>query len=227
MRPTLCFLLLTLTGCGVKLPGKPEPPRELKPDEAAAELYATNCSGCHGKDGRVGPAPPLNDPLFLALVPDAELRKVIRDGRPGTPMPGFARSKGGTLSDEQVELLATQLKKRWGRSSVRTDGVPTYLAKGKGDAAAGAKVWANACAGCHGDNGQGTQTVGAINDPAFLGLITDQALRRLVVTGRPDLGMPDYSERKGRSSEFKPLTQGEVADLVAFVAGWRTSVGGK
>ena len=38
-----------------------------------ALLYATNCAGCHGADGRLGPAPPLNDPLFLAIVPDASL----------------------------------------------------------------------------------------------------------------------------------------------------------
>jgi cytochrome c oxidase cbb3-type subunit III len=227
VRRTLSWLLvLTLAGCG-RLPGKPQRPRELKPDEVAAKLYATNCSGCHGKDGRVGPAPPLNDARFLALVPDAELRKVVREGRPGTPMPGFAKHKGGTLTDEQIELLAVQLKKRWGSSRENVDGVPAYLSTGKGDAKAGAKAWATACSGCHGTNGQGTQSTGAINDPAFLGLISDQALRRVIITGRPDLGMPSYAEKKGRASEYQPLTEREVADLVAFVAGWRQTVGGK
>ncbi|MFO0846359.1 MAG: c-type cytochrome [Gemmataceae bacterium] len=226
MRRTLGWLLvLTLAGCG-RLPGKPERPRELKPDEAAARLYATNCSGCHGRDGRLGAAPPLNDARFLALIPDMDLRMIIRAGRPGTPMPGFAKNKGGTLTDEQIELLATQLKKRWGNSRENIDGVPTYLATGKGDAKAGAKVWMAACAGCHGDQGQGA-TQGAINDPAFLGLITDQAIRRLVITGRPDLGMPGYAGREGRAGDFKPMTEQAVADLVAFVAGWRQSVGGK
>ena len=43
-------------------------------------LYATNCAGCHGADGKLGPAPPLNDPLFLAIVPEAELLRIISEG---------------------------------------------------------------------------------------------------------------------------------------------------
>ena len=62
----------------------------------------------------------------------------------------------------------------------------------------GLKVFARACASCHGDRGQGRQSdgksVGAINDPDFLALISDQALRRYVITGRLDLGMPDYAD---------------------------------
>ena len=74
----------------------------------------------------------------------------------------------------------------------------------------GLKVFARACASCHGDRGQGGtnggKSVGAINDPDFLALISDQALRRYVITGRPDLGMPDYADPKGRPEGFQPLT---------------------
>jgi cytochrome c oxidase cbb3-type subunit 3/ubiquinol-cytochrome c reductase cytochrome c subunit len=71
--------------------------------------------------------------------------------------------------------------------------------------------------------------VGAINDPDFLALISDQALRRLVITGRPDLGMPDYADPKGRPEGFKPLTSQEVTDVVALLAYWRKggSINGK
>ena len=41
----------------------------------------------------------------------------------------------------------------------------------------------------------GEKRIGAINDPAFLALISDQALRRYAITGRPDLGMPDYADK--------------------------------
>ena len=44
-------------------------------------LFSKHCSGCHGGDGQCGPAPPLNDPLFQALVSDSQLADLIRQGR--------------------------------------------------------------------------------------------------------------------------------------------------
>ena len=86
-------------------------------------------------------------------------------------------------------------------------------------------MFARACAGCHGDQGQGGKNgerpVGAINDPAFLALISDQALRRFAITGRPDLGMPAYDGTDGRPADFQPLTSEEIDDLVALLASWR------
>ena len=56
---------------------------------------------------------------------------------------------------------------------------------------------------------------------AFLALISDQALRRVIITGRRDLGMPDYSVSDWRSPKFEPLTSEQINDLVALLAGWR------
>ena len=63
--------------------------------------------------------------------------------------------------------------------------------------------------------------MGAINDPDFLALISDQALRRYVITGRPDLGMPDFANSKGRAAGFQPLTAEDVNHVVALLASWR------
>jgi mono/diheme cytochrome c family protein len=120
-------------------------------------LYGTHCSGCHGVDGKFGPAPPLNDPLFLAIVPDGELLRVIREGRAVTssqksPMPGFALGEGSSLTPEQakvwaelkeethtapkqqsplttakVQVLAQGIKKRWGSAASPPGSVPPYL----------------------------------------------------------------------------------------------------
>jgi len=195
-------------------------------------LFQRNCAGCHGADGRLGPAPPLNDKLFLALMPDAEVRSVIEAGRSGTLMPAFAEAEGGSLSTEQVEVLARGIKERWAPIQPAPSGAPLYLlAKAQtgsgdsGDRDAGAKVFGRACASCHGDRGQGGErngmAIGPINDPSFLALISDQALRRYIITGRSDLGMPDYADRNGRPDGFQPLSSQDVANITALLAHWR------
>src|SRR5262249_36889571 len=80
-------------------------------------------------------------------------------------------------------------------------------------------VFARACACCHGESGR--EQALAINEPAFLALISDQALRRIVITGRPDLGMPSYSGARDGDPKFRPLNSQEVTDLVALLAAWR------
>lgn len=84
-------------------------------------------------------------------------------------------------------------------------------------------VFTRACAACHGEDGRGGPEAGAINDPSFLALISDQALRRLIITGRADLGMPDYARVDGRGPGFRPLTSKEVDDLVDLLGHWRTN----
>src|SRR5262249_37305739 len=94
-----------------------------------------------------------------------------------------------------------------------------------GDRDEGARVFARACADCHGKEGEGVERDGRlrrkINDPAFLALISDQALRRIIITGRPDLGMPAYDGTAGRPGDFRPLTSAQIDDLVALLASWR------
>lgn len=221
-------LLVLVAGCD--LPGKPKPeakrvrPKDVKDFET---LYQQNCAACHGSEGKRGPAPPLNDRLFLAMVPDDALKQVIAKGRPGTPMPAFAEENGGTLTAQQVQILAEKLKENWGARDSPERALPPYLTPAKELASstnsAGLRVFARACADCHGNQGQGTPAAGAINDPAFLMLISDQALRRVIITGRPDLKakMPNYAEKTGRDEDFQPLTSQEITDLVTLLATWR------
>ncbi len=87
---TPLFLVLVLTMACDRLPGKPTLEERWKPATELTDfnqLYAQNCSGCHGADGRLGAARPLNDSLYLALVNDESLRQVIAQGVPTTAMP--------------------------------------------------------------------------------------------------------------------------------------------
>ena len=165
-------------------------------------LYGANCAGCHGADGKLGPAPPLNDPLFLAIVPDAELRHVISEGRAVTPHRG-ARcrpspgDRGGPLTDAQVKVLAEGIKTRWKPARVR--GRAAAVPQPGRQPRAGTWTRGPACSPAPAPAATAARDRAArtasgrsapINDPAFLALISDQALRRIVITGRPDLGMP-------------------------------------
>jgi mono/diheme cytochrome c family protein len=194
-------------------------------------LFGSHCSGCHGKEGQLGPAPPLNDKLFLALIPEAVLQGVITSGRQGTLMPAFGVAKGGSLTPEQIKVLVDGIKTSWGPEGPAPQDAPPYRAMNAGAASKerGLEVFVRACATCHGDRGQGGhyagqpegRSVGAISDPDFLALLSNQALRRLVITGRPDLNMPDYAHPDGRPKGWKPLTSQEVTDLVALLGAWR------
>jgi mono/diheme cytochrome c family protein len=253
--------LLAVLGAGCEPPGRPRPADRPVPADRVTDfdtLYRTHCAGCHGADGKLGPAPPLNDPLFLAIVPDDQLLRVIREGRtvtPGkkSPMPAFSLGEGaplspaqaeawarlkeeahadpkqqGPLTSAQVEVLAEGIKKRWGPPASPPASVPPYLAPTRASAGKkeeGARAFARACAGCHGQQGEGIERDGRlrrkINDPAFLALISDQELRRYAITGRPDLGMPPYDGKDGRPPDFQPLTSEEIDGLVQFLACWR------
>jgi hypothetical protein len=63
---------------------------------------------------------------------------------------------------------------------------------------------------------------GPLRNAAFLSLISDQALRRIVITGRPDLGMPNFVALGKTLPGGQPLTNEQIADVVALLASWRT-----
>ena len=125
--------VVIVVGCD-RLPGRPSPDdRPILPSQVRAfsELYGQNCAGCHGADGRLGAARPLNDPLYLALIDDASLRPIIAVGIPGTAMPGFAQRGGGFLTDEQVDVLIREMRWRWGRPEQFKDlALPAYRGDG-------------------------------------------------------------------------------------------------
>jgi high-affinity iron transporter len=91
----------------------------LRADDAMVRegegLYGAHCAACHGATGAGdGPLartlsvrpPSLSDLAVLGRFTDQELARVILQGRPGTPMPGFAR----TLDSAQVASLVAFLR---------------------------------------------------------------------------------------------------------------------
>ncbi len=78
--------------------------------EIGTQLFATNCSSCHGKGAVGGSAPTLNAKEFLKGTTDAQIRSLIAGGVSGTDMPAWSLEFGGTLTDEQVLQITTYLR---------------------------------------------------------------------------------------------------------------------
>jgi len=222
---------LALVGCDV-VPGRPKPDaRELAPSEVIGfdTLYARNCAGCHGRDGRLGAARALNDPVYLALVSPERLRQVIAIGVPGTAQPAFALDAGGSLTGQQIDVLVRGIEDRWARpDAVAGQEIPPYdtaraASRGAANAERGREVFAGACARCHGDNGRGGPRGGSVTDPSYLALVSDQHVRTTVIAGRSDLGMPDWRGDGGTT----PLTPQQVSDVVAWLVAQRRPVPGR
>jgi cytochrome c oxidase cbb3-type subunit III len=212
---------IAVLGCG-QLPGHPKPGPEVpRPDSVLdfKTLYAQNCSGCHGAQGRNGPSYPLANPAYQSLVDEQILRQTIANGEPGTHMPPFAISAGGTLTDPQVDSLVSGMRAAWFKQGT-LDGAnaPHYKPAKPADSAHGQQVYTTYCASCHGAAGaSGKNKAGSITDPAFLSLVSDQVLRTVVIAGRPDIGQPDWrSDLAGH-----PMSDQEVTDLVGWLSSQR------
>jgi len=181
-------------------------------------LYQTNCSGCHGADGKGDAARGLADPVYLRIADDATLRRVTADGVPGTAMPAFATTAGGPLTDGQLDALVHGMQGRWAGAAGASDGnPPPYSTATAGDPTRGGDAFATFCSRCHGADGRGGAGGSSIADGSYLSLVSDQGLRTTVIAGRADLGAPDW---RG-NVPGRPMSSDEVSDVVAWLAARR------
>src|SRR5690349_21070458 len=152
------------------------------------------------------------------------MHKVVANGVRGTSMPAFAQSAGGALTEEQINVITSGMFSRWGRKGI-LDGadLPSYTAKTEGNADHGKLVFGTYCASCHAPEGRGTSKGSAITNDSFLALVSDQGLRTIVITGRPDLRAPDW---RGNVSG-KPMSDQEITDVVAWLASHRVQSPGQ
>jgi mono/diheme cytochrome c family protein len=85
-----------------------------------AELYAANCSQCHGPQGEGAIGPALNRPEWHVGDPNYDentvttfIRNVVHRGQyspqPGIQMPAWSKDYGGPLNDEEIEKVITFL----------------------------------------------------------------------------------------------------------------------
>jgi mono/diheme cytochrome c family protein len=211
--------MLALGACEIPQAPPVESP-VTRPDQILdfSLLYAENCAGCHGRDGKGGLALALSDPVYLAIADDATIRAATAKGVAGTTMPAFAQSSGGALTDRQIDSIVSGLRTRWARPDALGGATPPpYAADTPGDAARGAIVYGTWCSSCHGPSGRGGGRAGSIVDPSYLGLVSDQGLRTTVIAGRRDLGSPDWRD----DVPGKPMSAENVSDVVVWLTAQR------
>ena len=220
---SLSILLAVSTACGTRNPADAQvvPPNKITD---FSFLYARNCSGCHGQNGRGGAAIGLGDPVYLAIADDSTIRRVTADGVAGTSMPAFAQHSGGMLTDDQINVVVSGIRTRWTKPDALRDATaPPYAAQGPGDPKHGAEVYGAYCSSCHGPDGHGGKRASSIVDGSYLALVSDQSLRTSVIVGRPELGAPDWrGDLPG-----KPLSPEDVSDVVAWIVAQRTEFPGQ
>jgi mono/diheme cytochrome c family protein len=220
------LVAVLLIGCGAP-PGQPRAgSRTLAPHEVVefSVLYADNCAGCHGANGRGGAALALANPVFLAIVDQQSMRATVAAGVRGTSMPAFAEHSGGMLTEKQIDALVDGMRSRWSRPDALAGATPpSYVATSAGNVHRGEGVYRTFCESCHGANGQGGPKGSAITNDSFLALTSDQGLRTMVIAGRPELGAPDW---RGRAAGL-PMSDQEVTDVVSWLASHRVAAPGQ
>jgi cytochrome c oxidase cbb3-type subunit 3 len=211
------------TACGARNPADVQviPPNKIMD---FSFLYARNCSGCHGPNGKGGAAIGLGDPVYLAIADDAAIRRVTADGVAGTSMPAFAQHSGGMLTDDQIGVIVGGIRTHWAKpDALRDADVPPYAAQGPGDPTRGADVYGAYCSSCHGVDGRGSKRAGSILDGSYLALVSDQSLRTTVIVGRRAWGAPDW---RG-DAPGNPMSPEDISDVVAWIVAQRTQFPGQ
>jgi mono/diheme cytochrome c family protein len=190
--------------------------REFATD--GATLYGTFCAACHGPKGEgmrypgAAPFPAIGNPDFLRLVSDEALSAHIRRGRPGRRMPAWGELEGG-LRDEEIARVAAFIRNFTG-VSYEGDAKPRRWVEG--DRAAGMRLYAEACASCHGDRGEGKEGA-QLNNRVFLEIVSDSYLFKTIQIGRRGTSMSGFG---AGSTARRTLTEGEIASIVAFMRAW-------
>ena len=154
-------------------------------------VFGDNCAPCHGS-GAAGAKgyPNLNDDDWLwGGTLDQIMQTIqygVRSGHPKTHESAMlAFGKEGILKPEQIVTVANYVRS--------LSGLPTAAGY---DAAAGAKIFADNCAACHGDKGQGNQELGAPNltDKIWLYGSDEATIIETITNGRSGV-MPAWVDR--------------------------------
>jgi len=198
---------------GCRMPGKPAVTNLWKPPESNLDfrsLYMTNCIACHADQrGIISTSINLNNSVYLSLITPEKMYQTIADGVPGTAMPAFLEKNGGRLTEAQINVLVNGVYAWTSPRKTSPSSLPTYTAP-SGNVEHGATVFSTYCAGCHAESVK-EKVEASIVGHSYLGLVSNQYLRTVIISGRPEIGHPNWKE-------LSPMSDQDVSDVVAWMA---------
>ena len=133
---------------------RPAPPSRVSCGPRIKD-FASSMVQLFGLSGSDGTGPPRSGSRGRGIrIWTTGLRRVTSNGIPGTSMPPFSRQAGGTLTEEQIDVLV-RIRGRWSRPDA-LGGVtpPAYRADVAGEPVRGEEMFRTFCASCHGPDGK-------------------------------------------------------------------------
>jgi mono/diheme cytochrome c family protein len=182
--------------------------------EEGALRYHFLCFRCHGEFGEGETGPAIINSDFLAAASNRYLYETIARGRAHTAMFGWSAD---VYNEEKLEIQDISNIIGFMRNNA---GAPlTYLLPGSnpGDSELGRGIFAQHCAECHGQRGEGTKAP-ALNNQEFLSAATNGYLMATITVGRGETAMPSWGYGQG---QYPALSGKERQDLVAFIRTWQ------
>ena len=144
--------VLVLRSTAVRAQGQDRAPEYFQTDiQYGAQIFATQCTACHGTSGDQIPGVNFRAGQFKRVVSDNDLRATITNGVPGTAMQPF------TFGASELTGIVSYLRNM---SSFDARGLKV------GDVARGQALFAGAgnCASCHAVNGKGPRVAPDLGD---------------------------------------------------------------
>jgi len=191
------------------------------------QVYHQYCLACHG-EGTYGRW----DKTFRRFVPAIRgsslqstadrdyLEAQIKQGRPGTQMPAWAKQAGGLLPEE-ISAVLDYIQPAASRGSA-VAATHTAAIPPQGDATRGAALFASYCSGCHGPAGH-AGIAPEISNPVFQRAASDEFIVTTIRNGRRGTAMPSFQPHvEGARS----LSDTDLGDLLAFIRELGHSQGG-
>ncbi len=220
---TIIFVALLAIVLFVSLPASAQDGPDPDTLALGARLYQENCAVCHGDngEGRVGATLAKDWP---AIDPESDLRNILVNGVPGSFMPPWTKATGGPFDETDLDAVVAYILNWQTGNPVPASAFPSPTARPpiepvpdvEGDPNAGALLYDENCALCHGENGEGR--IGATLAKDWPAIRPDLDVKNTINRGVQGSYMPPFSQENGG-----PLTEGDINNLVAFVLSWEGS----